>query len=74
MTSQLHPRKFMIDQISFMDTKGKTWSIAETKSSFYNGALSISSPGKILNELWSQFEYFPRTFRLLSNEGISLPL
>jgi nuclear pore complex protein Nup155 len=65
----LHPRKYLIDQTSFMDTKGKTWAIAETQSSFYNGALSMLSPGKLLNEFWSQFEYFPRTFRLLSNEG-----
>jgi hypothetical protein len=60
----------MIDQTSFIDTKGKTWAIAETRNSFYDGIMSCTSPGKILNELWSQFEYFPRTFRLLSNEGI----
>ena len=42
----------------------------ENPSAFTTGAASIEEPGAILNELLTQFEYAPRSFRLLSNEGV----
>jgi hypothetical protein len=61
--------KYLIDQTSFIDLKGKAWDIVESPSAFSLKASEATEAGPMLNELSTQFAFLPRSFRFLSNEG-----
>ncbi|KAI8911837.1 Non-repetitive/WGA-negative nucleoporin C-terminal-domain-containing protein [Gorgonomyces haynaldii] len=65
------PQKYLAEIMSSIDIDGKTWAIVEAHTPHWKQLKNDKIPGAYLNELVTQFEYSPRKFYLLTNNGLT---